>query len=443
MKKSFLRYLLVLMPLSLSALTLGALVSRTKPSTIPGMYSSRVQINLTAVSPEYKPSDDVDNGGPKYLAYLPHSGFANQRTELVNAIILAKHLNRTLLIPPLFLGQVEGWQGEGQLWETLAELTDPKRRTQCRLGNTNNDEDMCAHYERFGMLRWSWATDLAPLTTELGVQYLERQDMSLQSLQTSLGISPYDIYRITDEHPYAWDVRGGKTSPSNNPRYIKHFRMTQFEVPHKVLHFYGLFGEGRVAADKVEREKIKDILVFQNPQVVDVAAKYVQAIGGVDEFTSIHIRTGDGVFRRTLASRIPMAIERLHRVIGDRDSESNDDAKENITDDNRVDWCMHNQAHPRNAMIFVATDAKNPREDLAAVFNEFPCAVTMQDFPQSWLDPLQEASVATQQHIERWLLTFVDAEIAQQAKKYIPSPGSTFSGYIGAIHRHRTNSISN
>ncbi|KAJ2958433.1 hypothetical protein NQZ79_g6024 [Umbelopsis isabellina] len=443
MKKSSLRYLLVLIPLSLSALTLTALVSRTKASTtFPGLYSSRVQINLTAVSPQYEQPTNVDD--TKYLAYLPHSGFANQRTELVNAIILAKHLNRTLLIPPLFLGQVEGWQGEGRLWETLAELTDPERRTQCLLGNANEDDQMCAHYKRFGMLRWSWATDLAPLTTEFGVQYLERQDMSLQSLQASLDISPYDIYRITDEHPYAWDVRGGNSPLSNNPRYIKHFRMNQLEVPHKVLHFYGLFGEGRVAADKAEREQIKNVLVFQNPQVVDVAAKYVQAVGGVDQFTSIHIRTGDGVFRRTLASRIPMAIERLHRVIGDRDTGSNDDAKQNITDENRVDWCMNNQAsNPRNAMIFVATDAKNPREDLAAVFNEFPCAVTMQDFPSSWLDPLQEASVATQQHIEGWLLTFVDAEIAQQAKKYIPSPGSTFSGYIGAIHRQRTNYTSN
>ncbi|CAG8799593.1 21516_t:CDS:2 [Gigaspora margarita] len=39
----------------------------------------------------------------KYLTYLPHSGFHNQRISLINAIFLAWFLNRTLIIPPLLL----------------------------------------------------------------------------------------------------------------------------------------------------------------------------------------------------------------------------------------------------------------------------------------------------------------------------------------------------
>ena len=39
----------------------------------------------------------------KFLSYLPHSGFHNQRIELENALLLAAYLNRTLLVPPVYL----------------------------------------------------------------------------------------------------------------------------------------------------------------------------------------------------------------------------------------------------------------------------------------------------------------------------------------------------
>jgi hypothetical protein len=336
----------------------------------------------------------------------------------------------------MFLGHVEGWQGEGKLWETLTDLTDPVRRKECSQSN-NDDDDMCRRYNSFAMLRWSWACDLKPLTEKLGVQFIERRDMSIKALQVSLGVEEHDIYKITDNHPYAWDVRGDKSTPSNNPRYLEHFSMNDFIVPHKILHLYGVFGEGRVTTDKQEREAIKEILVFRNTAVEDVAEKYVNALGGVDSYASIHIRTGDGVFRRTLASRIPMAIERLHRVIGDQRENAVDNQL--VDTNNRLEWC-HKNSHlnRRYSIIFVATDARRPRQDLAAVFDEFPCAITLNDFSGSWLEPLKQAAATDEyKSIDRWLLTFVDAEIAQQARRYIPSPGSTFSGYIAAIHRQR------
>ena len=40
----------------------------------------------------------------KFLAYLPHSGFHNQRIALENALTLSRLLNRTLLMPPVRLG---------------------------------------------------------------------------------------------------------------------------------------------------------------------------------------------------------------------------------------------------------------------------------------------------------------------------------------------------
>src|SRR5262249_11489019 len=40
-----------------------------------------------------------------FLAYLPHSGFHNQRIAFENALTLARLLNRTLLVPPIRLAE--------------------------------------------------------------------------------------------------------------------------------------------------------------------------------------------------------------------------------------------------------------------------------------------------------------------------------------------------
>ncbi|KAI1311031.1 hypothetical protein EDD11_003573 [Mortierella claussenii] len=45
----------------------------------------------------------------KYITFLPHSGFHNQRTELENALLLARMLNRTLIMPKAYLGPPMPW----------------------------------------------------------------------------------------------------------------------------------------------------------------------------------------------------------------------------------------------------------------------------------------------------------------------------------------------
>ncbi|KAF9410719.1 hypothetical protein BGZ94_001554 [Podila epigama] len=55
-------------------------------------------------SSSYTPSTDE-----KYLTFLPHSGFHNQRSELENALVLARLLNRTLIIPKVYLGPPMPW----------------------------------------------------------------------------------------------------------------------------------------------------------------------------------------------------------------------------------------------------------------------------------------------------------------------------------------------
>ncbi|BGP21603.1 cigA protein [Rhodotorula toruloides] len=47
---------------------------------------------------------NLEDREERYLGFLPHSGYHNQRIALQNALLLGKLLNRTVLIPPIWIG---------------------------------------------------------------------------------------------------------------------------------------------------------------------------------------------------------------------------------------------------------------------------------------------------------------------------------------------------
>ena len=103
-------------PLVLSILTTTTLLSLACMFT---RISTRRSLNLQATpTPFYTtrpypppssfkvaptPVDPGPSHSEKYLAYLPHSGFHNQRIALENVLVLASLLNRILLLPPVRL----------------------------------------------------------------------------------------------------------------------------------------------------------------------------------------------------------------------------------------------------------------------------------------------------------------------------------------------------
>ncbi|GAA5838393.1 hypothetical protein JCM9279_003230 [Rhodotorula babjevae] len=60
------------------------------------------EIPITALPRPRRP--DLDDPDARYLGFLPHSGFHNQRIALQNALLLGKLLNRTVLVPPVWIG---------------------------------------------------------------------------------------------------------------------------------------------------------------------------------------------------------------------------------------------------------------------------------------------------------------------------------------------------
>ncbi|GAA5922041.1 uncharacterized protein JCM15063_003168 [Sporobolomyces koalae] len=69
------------------------------------------------ISTRPKPQPNLTEDDVRYIGYLPHSGYHNQRVALQNALLLGKLLNRTVLIPPIWIG----WPVATEPYDVLAQ----------------------------------------------------------------------------------------------------------------------------------------------------------------------------------------------------------------------------------------------------------------------------------------------------------------------------------
>ncbi|GAA5897373.1 hypothetical protein JCM6882_001870 [Rhodosporidiobolus microsporus] len=86
-----------------------ALVLQTEEEELPA------EIRITTLPQPRLP--DKDDPDVRYLGFLPHSGYHNQRIALQNALLLGKLLNRTVLLPPVWIG----WPVPTQYYSDLRE----------------------------------------------------------------------------------------------------------------------------------------------------------------------------------------------------------------------------------------------------------------------------------------------------------------------------------
>jgi len=68
------------------------------PITVKEEEDSPIKINMRPLSVADGASPYEEEENEKYIGYLPHSGFHNQRAALQNALYLGKLLNRTVYV---------------------------------------------------------------------------------------------------------------------------------------------------------------------------------------------------------------------------------------------------------------------------------------------------------------------------------------------------------
>lgn len=389
----------------------------------------------------------------RYLAYLPHSGLSNQRIELANALLLAHMLNRTLIIPPAFLGNVFGWMPGEQLMDHISWLTTPKPFTKLCQKPTPSKlmtyirQSRCDEYRHLGIMPWSELHDLSPLMPD--IKYKFQDIMSINTIQEDLGLSDQDIYIYNDTQLYDWRLYESKKVASNmlkeqsnyvdsfgGRKYYKVLVPQYFDREEKLLFLGGVFGSTRlnVVNPKLKRmqQRINLALHYRlDTPLGKTVQSIVEYLGGKGSFMSIHFRTADWPFKEEMPVNLQKFIKDMTDMVGPYKSKK----------------CMQVSPEKDSSVtvgkmvnVYIATDHKNPKGEYSAIlpwFHEFPCTTTLNDIPAHLFAPLDDLRdmASPSKSLKNFLIPLIDAMVAAHAKRVLTTPRSTFSKYIEHLHR--------
>lgn len=422
----------------------------------------------------------------KYITYLPHSGFHNQRIELENALLLAIYLNRTLLLPSVYLGNPAfPWLRFDKMYERLLLQTKQGLEYCSLLREGEPVPSECLNYERWTAVPWTFFYDFKKLREKVRIMF--RPDLSLEWIKENLGLEngDDDIYLFKDNSPFEFRVYDLPESRTPLTRFVNRIELSTLEaVKERVIHFGSVFGSYRVLAQSPENMDllifVRENMIFQNPTLLETAKRVVEQLGGVGSFVGLHLRLGDGIFKVRASITIDDIYHQLVNEFTDltveevaeyEDGKHDMDRKENLeyeirqlretqpepidekkpilvehpinVKDNlgtssQIALCQNaNRKDGRNdrfarTTIFIATDCPDPSHHplLRKIYKTFPCVLTLGDFKKELSDLSKIQVVEERVKLENYLIPMVDAIIASQGHTFYGTNSSTFSNYI-------------
>ncbi|KAI8144753.1 GDP-fucose protein O-fucosyltransferase [Fennellomyces sp. T-0311] len=368
----------------------------------------------------------------KFLTFLPHSGLHNQRIALINAAILAKALDRTLLMPELNLGTATFWRPSNELGDRLAHCPD-----------STLPAATCYDYRNYVPVPVDEIFDLTAFHS-LGVRTMKRHDMHEDYFLRYWGVDETNVdqmmYILDDDKRYSYQIHDELSSHNASlQQFARRIDMEDLaQRPEPFIMFGSLFGSRRLAIsrpDLVEaREYLRREMGVSHPVVLDKADAITARLGGPNQYLSVHIRQGDGIFKKSSKKTIEQIQKTLERYAPHDDNEDGIVADLQRLDDRpeRLKECVKLQGkhkHPSLRLIYMATDAEQPREKFTDLYDEFKCLFTLHDFPDV-VQSLRDTVADPYLRDGALLLPLVDAEVAALADHFVPTPKSTFSGYI-------------
>lgn len=414
-----------------------------------------------------RPSFDPNE---RYLAYLPHSGFHNQRITLENALLLAKYLNRTLLVPPVFLGPATEWR----LFDILHRriLLQTKRGLD-HCGKVPKGDPLpaeCLNYYSWTTVEWDFFYDMEKIAKEQPFKY--RKDHSFAWMETHLGIDrTKDIYKINDGAHYDYQIYDDPNSVTPlNKRYIRRLNVQELEaIPQRVLHMGSLFATGRVLAElpesKIYQQFLRRTMILSTPILKKTSDAIVGKLGGLGSFVGLHLRVGDGMFVEPAPENIENMFQSLVNITGikpipnytivpsspptetiDIDSkdeedvgpgseESEDPEEEGVDPEEETsprldfDQCRaRKDIGGKFTIIYIATDGVYPRRNILfrKLFDHFPCIFTLDDFSEHLVE-LKQMKNTDGVGLAKDLIPMVDAVVSAKGQYFMGTPKSTFS----------------
>ncbi|KAF7728748.1 hypothetical protein EC973_005586 [Apophysomyces ossiformis] len=406
-------------------------------------------------SKKYQSSHYAMETGEKYLTYLPHSGLHNQRIALINAMVLAKALNRTLIMPELNIGKANYWQASYRLAQKLDQCVD-----RSRVG-ANGLVYGCREYRRYFPVPVETMFDLTP-AYHSRIRLMQRFDMSTDYFSRVWSAPDDHVYYVNDLTRFSYRIYDSNKNAMPMLNFEHRIDLEDLRSrPEPFLVFGSLFGSHRLALERPELRWLWNYLFremgMSYPTVTEKALQVVAKLGGPDQFISVHLRQADGVFKATMAqtmdvvrgnlSVLASANPGVHWREEEKDQTLSPEMIQKLNElrearryEDLLNTCQTIKAvkDSRSRIIFMATDATRPRESLQHLFEEFMCLFSLSDFPDvtenltTTVTSNNTNSNETNLAIPSGslLLPLIDAEIASHASIFVGTPKSTFSKYI-------------
>ncbi|GAA5801914.1 hypothetical protein HPULCUR_007372 [Helicostylum pulchrum] len=423
----------------------------------------------------------------KFLSYLPHSGFHNQRIELENALLLATYLNRTLLVPQVYLASpAMPWLRYEKLHERL--LFQTKNGLSHCIDLDSNQLPLpseCLNNFRWTNVPWTFFYNMTELSKQVPIVF--RPGLDYEWLYSSFNLKEDDIYFFKDMSPYEYQIHDDRNTDLPLDRFnYKIDLSTLEEIDHRVLHFGSMFGSYRILAETEQHtevlKKIRSSMIFRNPVLSGAAERIVNQLGGANNFVGMHVRVGDGIFKlrasilvddifhqlvdkftdltveqvaeyeggieqhnldRTESTEYEIKLRSFHPVdetanytkpiTVDHQGNRNDYIKQpNIASRLQCQQGDEITNRFRNTVVYIATDAPDPRNHplLSKIFKVFPCTFILSDFINELSDIKQLQVVEERVKLESYLIPMVDAMISAHGHTFLGTPHSTFTSYI-------------
>ncbi|PLW17276.1 hypothetical protein PCASD_18356 [Puccinia coronata f. sp. avenae] len=454
----------------------------TKPSSIRLQPSHQPKAKKQAPKKSMAPKEnlvskseaDDPSQNSRYLSYLPHSGFHNQRISLENALTLSKVLNRTLIIPPCLLGTAVPWIEFDKLLGRLQTISSIGFE-ECGEGSGERVSSReCLSQPQGTWVSWKEIINIDEISQS--VKILERESFEEDWLFRKIGIkkSADEIQQIKEETIYQFKFLLRPPRKKSGKKVIeKKVELGKFDSVIDVYERFGnsdvklieigsVFGTSRltISNDPIARQARTDFrraMVFNNPVLVrlskQIASQLSQPPNG---YSAVHIRVGDNLFRSRASATVSVIISKmvtdhlklplssLQEALVESDVEGDRSRSEIGVSGRPHELTCRRRKYTKphllkfNQPLFLATDSPLPEVEpaLKTFFKAFPCTYLLNDFDLSSIKDIRispqdrQPRTSTDPALGKLMVPFLDALVAARAASFVGTPGSTFSDFV-------------
>ncbi|GBC02783.1 hypothetical protein RclHR1_04820001 [Rhizophagus clarus] len=397
----------------------------------------------------------TESNEERYMTYLPHSGFHNQRNMLENAVFLSWVLNRTLIMPPVIFTKksIIPHRPYNILYKMITGNMTNNVITCKRKGVEDN---RCM----FTQLDWEELMDFKFI--KKNIRYIHRgdQNFNVNELYSFLNITNPEnqVFTLAEETRYDFqfydDENITKVSDDQFDHLI-HLCSLQ-RRKEKLIHFGSIYHLNRFNLRfKKNIEFLKSVrenMIINHPVLLDIGDKISEQLGGLGSFIGVHLRLGDMGFDKKFGQKAEENVDSITKSllneIGDIPSSYNKLEEIEVSDSNYLiptntmiesEKCLRSiSPEQRNfPIIYLASD--KPRNDhrLKKFLREFPCVFMLFSNFEKYLEPLKKVKNPRDGALlYRYFVPFVDGIVAARGNKFIGTPESTFSDYVLRLHEH-------